>query len=477
VTSSEPSPADLRRQHAPARRPPDRPRTVPVSLAEIAAVVGGTVEGDEGVTVTAPAVLDSRQAEPGGLFVAFAGESADGHDYAVQAGRASAVAVLGSKPTPLPTVVVEDARAALQALAAHVVARLRGGLTVVGVTGSQGKTGTKDLLAAVASSAAPTTATIGSLNNELGVPLTMLRAGAATRYLVLEMGARHVGDIAELTGLVAPDIAVVLNVGRAHLGEFGSREAIARAKGELVRGLAPGGTAVLNADDPRVAAMRDLAGGPVLTFGRAAHADVRLTGLALDRLGRPSFTLRTATASASVTLPLVGAHQALNAAAAAAAGLAAGIPLDEAAAALATASLSKWRMELRDLADGARLLNDSYNANPDSVRAALDALAAIEGRRRIAVLGEMLELGEGSEAEHRGVGEYAASRADVVVAVGEPARAIAEGAQARGAGRAVALAGNDAAVDWLRGHLTAGDVVLVKGSRGARLDEVAAALG
>ncbi|AZM61268.1 MULTISPECIES: UDP-N-acetylmuramoyl-tripeptide--D-alanyl-D-alanine ligase [unclassified Streptomyces] len=444
---------------------------IPLSLGEIAAVVDGTISGDGSVTVTAPAVLDGRQAEQGGLFVAFAGEHVDGHDYAEQAGRAGAVAVLGSRPTPLPTVVVEDAQAALQALAAHVVGRLRDGLTVVGLTGSQGKTSTKDLLAAVLSSTGPTIATAGSFNNELGVPLTMLRADAATRFLVLEMGARHVGDIAELTGLVAPDIAVVLNVGQAHLGEFGSRAAIARAKGELVQGLAPGGTAVLNADDPRVVAMRPLTDGPVLTFGRAFHADVRVHGLALDRLGRPSFTLRTADASAPVVLPHVGAHQALNASAAAAAALAAGVPLDMAAAP-ATASLSKWRMELRHLAGGATLLNDSYNANPDSTRAALDVLAAIEGGRRIAVLGEMLELGDDSEAEHRAVGEYAASRADVVVAVGKAALPVAGGAGEQ----AVVAADNDAAVGWLRHHLAAGDVVLVKASRGARLDEVAAAL-
>jgi UDP-N-acetylmuramoyl-tripeptide--D-alanyl-D-alanine ligase len=445
---------------------------IPLSLREISAIVGGVVEGDGTVTVTAPAVLDGRQAAPGGLFVAFAGEHADGHDYAGQAREAGAVAVLGSRPTPLPTIVVKDAQAALQALAAHVVARLRGGLTVAGLTGSQGKTSTKDLLAAVLSSAAPTIATIGSLNNELGVPLTMLRADSTTQFLVLEMGARHIGDIAGLTGLVAPGIGVVLNVGQAHLGTFGSCEAIARAKGELVQGLAPGGTAVLNADDPRVVAMRSLTDGPVLTFGRAEHADVRVLDLTLDRLGRPSFTLRTAGASAPVALPLVGAHQALNASAAAAAGLVAGVPLDVAAAALATASLSKWRMELRGLAGGATLLNDSYNANPDSARAALDALAAIVGRRRIAVLGAMLELGDDSAAEHRAIGEYAASRADVVAVVGEAARPIADGAGKR----AVALADNDAAVDWLRGHLAAGDVVLVKASRGAHLDEVAAAL-
>jgi UDP-N-acetylmuramoyl-tripeptide--D-alanyl-D-alanine ligase len=445
----------------------------PYSLDEIAEVVGGTVEGDGAVTVTAPAVLDGRQAEPGGLFVAFAGEHADGHEFAAQAGRAGAVAVLGTRATPLPTVVVEDARAALQTLAAHVVARLRDGLTVVGLTGSQGKTGTKDLVAAVLSSAAPTVATIGSLNNELGVPLTMLRVDARTRFLVLEMGARRVGDIAALTRLVAPDVAVVLNVGQAHLGEFGSREAIARTKGELVQGLAPGGAAVLNGDDPRVVAMRSLTDGPVLTFGRAKHADVRVLDLALDRVGRASFTLHGAGgACAPVVLPLVGAHQALNASAAAAAGLATGLSLDVSAAALATATISKWRLELRDLVGGATLLNDSYNANPDSTRAALDALAAIEGSRRIAALGEMLELGADSAAEHRSVGEYAAARADVVVAVGEAARPIADGAGER----AVVVPDNEAAVDWLRDHLGSGDVVLVKASRGAHLDQVATAL-
>ncbi|TDW22464.1 UDP-N-acetylmuramoyl-tripeptide--D-alanyl-D-alanine ligase [Kribbella kalugense] len=455
---------------------------IPLRLDEIAAIVGGTVNGAGDVKVTAPAVLDGRQAEPGGLFVAFAGDHVDGHNYADQAGRAGAVAVLGSRPTPLPTIVVEDAQAALQALGAYVVARLharadveaglRGRLMVAGVTGSQGKTSTKDLLAAVFSSSGPTIATVGSLNNELGVPITMLRADASTRFLVLEMGARHIGHIAHLAGLASPDIAVVLNVGRAHLGKFGSRAAIATAKSELVQALPPGGTAVLNADDPRVVAMRAVADGPVLTFGQAEHADVRVIDLVLDRLGRPSFRLQTAKGSAKVALPVLGAHQALNASAAVAAGLAAGIPLDAAAAALATVSLSKWRLELRDLAVGATLLNDSYNAHPESTLAGLDALAAIEGGRRIAVLGEMLELGDASEAEHRAVGEYAASRADVVVAVGKLAQPIADGAGER----AVSLADNNAAIDWLRGNLAAGDVVLIKASRGVHLDEVAAAL-
>jgi len=445
---------------------------IPLSLGEIATIVKGTVVGDPSVIVTAPAVFDARKAEPGGLFVAFAGEHVDGHDFAEQAGRAGAVAVLGSRPTALPTVLAGDSQAALHRLAADVAARLRPGLAVAAVTGSQGKTSTKDLLAAVLSGRAPTVATEGNLNNELGVPVTMLRVEPATRFLILEMGARRVGEIATLTGLIAPDVAIVLNVGKAHLGEFGSREAITTGKGELVRGLAPGGTAVLNADDHRVAAMRALTDGPVVTFGRSEHADVRVDDLVLDAWGRASFTLRTADDSARVALPLIGAHQALNAAAAAAAALTLGVPLEASAEALATAATSKWRMERRVLADGVTVLNDSYNASPHSTRAALDALTAVEGRRHIAVLGEILELGDDSAAEHRAVGEYAASRADIVVAVGENVAPLAAGAGER----AVAVARNADAIEWLRHHLNPGDVVLVKASRGAHLDEVAAAL-
>ncbi|MBC7279169.1 UDP-N-acetylmuramoyl-tripeptide--D-alanyl-D-alanine ligase [Nocardioides sp.] len=446
---------------------------IPLSLDEIASLVGGKVVGDGSVTVSAPAVIDGRAADPGGLFVAFAGEHTDGHEYAPQAAAAGAVAALGSRPTALPTVVVEDAQAALQRLAAHIVSMLREELTVVAVTGSQGKTSTKDMIEAVLATAAPTVATSGSFNNELGVPLTMLRADRTTRFLVLEMGARHIGDIAELTGLVAPDIAVVTNVGQAHLGEFGSREAIAVAKSELVRGLAAGGTAVLHADDPRVLAMSDLTDGPVLTFGAGERASVRVCDLSLDRLGRPSFTLRHDGDSAVVRLPFVGAHWALNAAAAVAAGLTAGVSLERAATALNTASISKWRMELRALDNGATLLDDSYNANPESTRAGLDALASIDAKRRIAVLGEMLELGEASHDAHHEIGKYAATRADLVITIGRAAAVIAEGAGER----ALALPDNAAAIAWLRTHLVPGDVVLVKASRGARLDQVTAALG
>lgn len=454
---------------------------IDLSLAEIAEVVGGRVVADGSVVVRGPVVIDGREAQQGSLFVAFVGEHVDGHEHAPQAAAAGAVAVMGTRPTDLPTVVVDDPQSALQRLAAHVVAEVRraGGLTVAALTGSQGKTSTKDLLAAVLAEAGPTVATAGSFNNEIGMPLTALRVEPTTRFLVLEMGARGRGHLTELTDLVAPDVSVVLNVGTAHLGEFGSREAIAEAKGELVSALRPGGTAVLNADDERVAAMAGLAPGRVLTFGTGA-GDVRLEGLELDRLGRPRFVLTAGDARAEVTLQVVGAHQALNAAAAATAALAVGMSLEEAAGALTrVTTLSKWRMELHELPNGVLLLNDAYNANPESMRAALDAVAAIGAdasvRRTVGVLGVMRELGEASEAAHREIGEYAATRVDQLLVVGADARGIHDGATAAG-GASVFVDDNPAAVTWLGEQLREGDAVLVKASRGARLDEVAAAL-
>lgn len=457
---------------------------IALTLAEIAAVVDGTVTApDAEVRVTGSVVIDAREAGPGGLFVAFVGERTDGHEYAAQAAERGAVAVLGARPTALPTVVVADTQRALQLLASHVVAEVRrsGDLTVLGITGSQGKTSSKDLLGAVLGHVAPTVATRGSFNNELGMPLTALRVDAETRFLVLELGARGRGHIAELTDLVTPDVGLVLNVGHAHLGEFGSQEAIAEAKGELVECLPEQGAAVLNADDVRVVAMADRTAARVVTFGSEHPADVRVEELRLDRLGRPAFVLATPQGRIPVTLRLVGAHQALNAAAAAAAALAVGVhPTQVGEALAAVTSLSAWRMELHELPSGVTVLNDSYNANPGSMRAALDALAAIGAdpavRRTIAVLGEMRELGETSDAEHAGVGEYAAARGvDELLVVGEPARGIERGAEGRGPSVTV-VADNPAAVAWLQERLGAGDAVLLKASRGARLDEVAAAL-
>ena len=452
---------------------------IALTLAEIAAITGGSVTGaTQPVVVDGPVVIDGREAGPGSLFVAFVGERTDGHLHVPQAAAAGAVAVLGSRPTELPTIVVDDVQHALQELAKEVVARVRaaGGLTVVGITGSQGKTSAKDILAAVLGQVAPTVATRGSYNNEIGMPLTALRVDAATRYLILEMGARGKGHIAELASIVTPDIGVVLNVGFAHIGEFGSREAIAEAKGELIE--AATHTAVLNADDERVAAMSSRTRARVLTFGREQEADVRIEGLVLDRLGRPSFTLATPGQSVPVTLQLVGAHQAMNAAAATAAALAVGLTVGQVGQALAgVTTLSKWRMELHELPTGVVVLNDAYNANPDSMRAALDALAAIgadaQVTRTIAVLGEMKELGPDSEASHEEVGRYAAEVGiDRVLVVGAAAAVIAEGAGAR----AVRIEDNEAAIEWLRGELTSGDAVLVKASHGARLYDVAEAL-
>ena len=457
---------------------------IPMTLPEIADVVGGEVHDDSGVTVTGPAFLDSRAVETDGLFVALPGENVDGHDYAAGAVEAGAAAVLAQRPVGAPAVVVPDVAQALSALARHVVGSLER-TRVVGLTGSQGKTGTKDLLAQVLATAGPTVATHGSFNNELGMPLTVLRATIDTEFLVLEMGARGIGHIRDLCAVARPDIALVLNVGKAHVGEFGSQEAIAQAKGELVESLAADGVAVLNADDPLVSAMASRTRARVSTYGEAAAADVRIERLHLDETGRPVFALVTSEGSADVRLQLLGEHQASNAAAAATVALALGLGLDEVAAALSAATnASRWRMETRERSDGVLVVNDAYNANPDSMRAALKTLASLGrgrggGARTVAVLGEMRELGESSREEHDAVGRLAV-RLDIaqLLVVGEGARAIHLGACLEGswAEESVFVPDVDAATAWLHEHVRPGDVVLVKASRAAALERVAAAL-
>jgi UDP-N-acetylmuramoyl-tripeptide--D-alanyl-D-alanine ligase len=455
-----------------------------MSLAEVAEVVGGTVADDvpgaASVVVTGPAFLDSREVVPGGLFAAFAGEKADGHRFAEGAVSSGAAAVLGSRPVGVPAVVVADVRDALQRLAHHVLDRLPG-LRVVGLTGSQGKTSTKDLLAGVLPAAGATIATAGSFNNELGLPLTVLRADAGTRFLVLEMGARGLGHIAELCRIARPSVSLVLNVGKAHLGEFGTQQDIATAKGELVEALPEAGLAVLNADDPLVSAMAARTSARVLGFGRGAGAAVRLSELEVGPDGRPTFTLAYDGRSARVRLRLLGEHMADNATAAAAVALGLGMDLDVVAEQLGeVTALSRWRMELHERPDGSCVLNDAYNANPDSMAAALRALVALargRGGRSVAVLGEMLELGESSAEEHRAVGRLAGELGVArVVGVGPAAAAIVEGASETSEEEPVQVQDNAAAVAWLQEHTGAGDVVLVKASRGARLDEVASAL-
>jgi UDP-N-acetylmuramoyl-tripeptide--D-alanyl-D-alanine ligase len=459
---------------------------IPMTVREIAEVVGGVVhDAPDELTVTGPAFLDSRAVEPGGLFAAFAGAAVDGHDFAARAVADGAAAVLGSRPVGVPAVVVADTQEALGVLARHVLTRLPD-VTVLAVTGSQGKTSTKDLLAAVLAGAAPTVATRGSFNNELGLPLTVLRADPATRYLLLEMGARGAGHLRALCAIAPPDVAVVLNVGKAHLGEFGSQEGIAAAKGELVEALGPGGVAVLNADDPLVAAMADRTSARQLTFGTASGAAVRISGLRLDERGRPRLTLTVDGREEPLALQLVGEHQASNAAAAAAAATAVGLPLEDTCRVLGEVqALSQWRMEVRERGDGVTVINDSYNANPDSMAAALRALVSIgQGQagaqsRTVAVIGEMRELGESSAAEHEAVGRLAV-RLGVrrLLVVGEAARPAHQGAvqESSQEQESVFVADNDEAVAWLRGEVRPGDVVLVKASRGARLDLVAEAL-
>ncbi len=464
---------------------------IAMTLADLAQVVGGELaDADPAAQVGAPAFLDSRNPEPGGIFAAFVGENVDGHDFAATAVEGGAAVVVGTRATGVPTVVVPDTRTALQDLAREVLDRLRRrhrdrdpAPTVIAVTGSQGKTTAKDMLSAVLGEGASTVATQKSFNNELGLPLTVLRATEETRYLVLEMGARGVGHLAELCEIAPPDISLVLNVGKAHLGEFGSQEQIARAKGELVEALRPEGGAVLNLDDPLVSAMAERTSAHLWTFGRHPDAVVRLGAVTLDDLGRASFDLTHAEDTEHVDLQLLGEHQAVNAAAVTAAALAAGRLLPDVAQALRSITrLSPWRMEVAERADGLALVNDAYNANPDSMVAALRTLARMGqrgDRRTVAVLGEMRELGSAADEEHRAVGEAADDLGiDVVLVVGHAARPAYDVlVERRGADGSVHhLETAEDALSWLGENVAGPDVVLVKASRAAQLEKVAHAL-
>ncbi|ANS64642.1 UDP-N-acetylmuramoylalanyl-D-glutamyl [Streptomyces lincolnensis] len=455
---------------------------IALSLAEIAAVVGGQTHDipDPSAEVTGPVVRDSREVGPGTLFAAFAGERVDGHDFARQVVEAGAVAVLASRPVGVPAIVVEDVQSALGALARHVVRRL--GATLVALTGSAGKTSTKDLIAQVLQRKAPTVWTPGSLNNEIGLPLTALSATEETRFLVLEMGARGIGHIRYLTDLTPPKIGLVLNVGSAHIGEFGGREQIAQAKGELVEALPEDGTAVLNADDPLVRAMASRTKAKVILFGESDEADVRAENVRLTDSGQPAFLLRTPSGASEVTMRLYGEHHVSNALAAAAVAHELGMSAEEIATALSEAgSLSRWRMEVTERPDGVTIVNDAYNANPESMRAALRALAAMgRGRRTWAVLGKMAELGDEALAEHDAVGRLAVrlNVGKLVAVGGREASWLQLGAYNEGSWgeESVHVSDAQAAVDLLRSELRPGDVVLVKASRSVGLESVAQAL-
>jgi UDP-N-acetylmuramoyl-tripeptide--D-alanyl-D-alanine ligase len=452
---------------------------IPLTLAEIATITGGDlVNADPAATVTGTVEFDSRLVGAGALFVAFAGEKVDGHDFAGTAIDAGAAAVLGSRDTGQPGVVVADPLAALARLARAVLDRLPQ-LTVIGLTGSSGKTTTKDLVAQLTERLGATVAPPGSFNNELGHPYTVLKAAADTRYLVLEMGARGPGHIRHLAEVAPPRIGLVLNVGAAHIGEFGSVEGTAAAKGELVEALPTGGLAVLNADDPLVAAMATRTAARVITVGEADGATVRATDVTVDGRGRASYTLIAPAGSRPVSLRVTGRHMVGNTLAAAAVALELGMSLDDLAAALGELTVvSGRRMDVFDRPDGVTVIDDSYNANPSSTSAALRALAAMGGGgRTIAVLGYMAELGDFETAGHEQVGRLAAELGvDRLIAVGEAAAAILHGAAAEAAwkGEPVLAADQPTAVRELA-DLRSGDVVLVKGSR-YRTWEIADAL-
>jgi UDP-N-acetylmuramoyl-tripeptide--D-alanyl-D-alanine ligase len=459
---------------------------IELTLGQVAAVTQGTLHrADPMARVTGSVEFDSRLITPGGLFVAFAGEHADGHEHAAAAVEAGAVAAVVTRPVAGPHVLVGDGLAAMAALATEVARHLSA--TVIGITGSSGKTSTKDLVAALVERAGPTIAPPGSFNNELGHPYTVLRADASTRFLVLETSARGIGHIRALARIAPPRIGVVLNVGSAHLGEFGSREAIATAKGELVEALpvaTDGGVAILNGDDPLVANMANRTRARVVTVGESPGVEVRADQVRLDDLGHATFRLSAPAGTATVALPLVGGHHVGNALAAAAVAMECGLSVPAIAETLSAAGpRSRWRMELVERTDGVVVINDAYNANPESVRAALKTLAAI-GRARpartLAVLGEMAELGADAADEHDAIGRLAV-RLDIsrLIAVGAAARPMAHGAALEGSwdGESTWVADSDAALTLLQHELRPGDVVLVKASRAASLERIAIALG
>lgn len=489
---------------------------IELTVAELADIVGGELAdisaGDAAATrITGTVEFDSRAVGPGGLFLALPGARSDGHDFAAGAVAAGAVAVLAARPVGVPAVVVPPAAAgdagsgalehddeagsgaavlaALARLAAAVATELAaGGLRIIGVTGSSGKTSTKDLLAAVLAPLGEVVAPPGSFNNELGHPWTVLRATAETDFLILEMSARHPGNIAALAAIATPSIGVVLNVGTAHLGEFGSREIIAATKSELPQSVPESGVVILNADDTAVAAMAEKTAARVVRVSRAPGADVFSSDESLDELARPRFTLHAGADAVPVALAVHGEHQVSNALAAAAVALECGATLAQVADALAGAGpVSARRMHVSTRPDGVTIVNDAYNANPDSMTAGLKALAWMarsgsDGRRRSwAVLGEMAELGEDAITEHDRIGRLAV-RLDVsrliVVGTGRSMSAMHQGAVMEGSwgSESVLVPDADAALALLQAELTPGDVVLVKASNAAGLGALADAL-
>lgn len=457
---------------------------IALTLSEIAAVLGGTLHlhgSDTPETIVDGLVdTDSRAMEPGAIFVAKPGETTDGHLFVGRAVDAGAVLAIVHHlvDEPVTQIVVADAVLAIADLAREVVARVRahGRLRIVGITGSNGKTTTKNMLARILQDEGETVAPRASYNNEVGAPLTMLRVTDDTAYLVSEFGASAPGEIARLAGLVTPDIGVVLMVGMAHAGGFGGIEATTLAKSELVRAVKPGGLAVLNADDGRVASMAAVAaetGVDVRWFGHGDAADVRASDIEVTASGT-SLTVTVDGTTLPLHLRVLGAHHVGNALAAIAAATALGVSAEDAVARLETLELAeRWRMQPLG-SDRVRIINDAYNASPDSMAAALRTLAQISGpdERTVAVLGAMSELGEYAGEEHDRIGELAVRlRIQRIVVVGSDARRMFLAAVGEGSwdGEAVFFGTADEAYDYLLGELRDGDRVLVKSSNSAGL--------
>lgn len=453
----------------------------------IAEVTGGELLSGEPSTVARGVVIDSREVVSGCAFVAFSGERVDGHAYLAEAGARGARVVLvtrhdesvraaleASGRRDLAVIHVNDALAAVQALAVYHRGRLS--CPVIGITGSTGKTTTKDLMRAVLAPLGTVVATTGNRNNELGLPLTVLQAGPGTDALVLEMAMRGQGQIAGLARIARPHHGLITNVGVSHIETMGSVEAIASAKGELVEAIPPEGTVFLNGDDVASEGLSSRARGSVVRYGLAGTCDVRATDVRLDDDGTPVFILVAAEGSAECSVPVPGRHNVYNALASAAVALRLGVTPADIASSMAGAEMTVMRMEVVDTASGVTVVNDAYNANPVSMRAALRTLAEMRVRgRRVAVLGAMAELGSLTELSHFEVGEEVARLGiDVLVTVGDLGTRIAEGARAEGAApdavRACATA--EEAVEVLDDLLEPGDTVLVKASRVIGLERV-----
>lgn len=423
-------------------------------------------------------VTDSRAVQPGDLFVAIVGEHHDGHAFAAEAVARGAVAVVASRPVPQPHLLVADTLLAYGRIAAGYRTSLSA--AVIGVTGSSGKTSTKDILAQLLAAAGPTVAPPGSFNNEIGLPATILSADEHTEFLVLEMGMRGLGHIQYLCDLARPTIGVLLNVGSAHTEVVGSVAAVLQAKSELPRSLPPTGTAVLLADNPEILSLREQLTCSVITFGESESADVRVADIALDAAARPSFDLSYGGETRRLTLRLPGEHQALNAAAAGAAAIAAGLSFAAVCEALLNVvPRSRWRMEVTECPDGVTVVNDAYNANVESMRAGLKALKAMaKGRRTWAVLGEMREIEE-SVRSHDEIGRLCV-RLDIsrLLAVGPAGKIMQIGAREEGSWGNEAQWVEDvpAAIAQLDAEVRPGDIVYVKASRAIGLERVAEAV-